>query len=169
MLSKKIETALNEQIAKEAYASNHYLAMASWCEKEGLRHSAAFHYTQSEEETQHMRKLLHYVNAAGGHGLVSEVKEPPNDFKSIFEIFELALEHEIKVTKSINSLVDLCLKEKDYSTFNFLQWYVSEQHEEEKLFNSILDLTRITGTDPRGVFFFDSEISKLRAEEANEK
>lgn len=162
MLSKKIETALNEQIAKEAYASNYYLAMASWCEKSGLRGCAAFMYQQSEEELEHMMRLLRYVNAAGGHALVSEIKEPSNAYKSISQVFQLALEHEIGVTKSINKLVELCFSEKDYSSFNFLQWYVSEQHEEEKLFNSILDVIKIAGTDGKGLLLIDNEISKLR-------
>ena len=165
MLSKKIEAALNEQIAREAYAANYYLAMASWCEKGGLRGCAGFMYEQSEEELEHMMKLFRYVNAAGGHSLVSAIKEPPPTYKSISHVFELALEHEIGVTKSINKLVELCFDEKDYSSFNFLQWYVSEQHEEEKLFNSILDVIKIAGTDGRGLLLLDNEIAKLRENE----
>ena len=163
MLSKKIEAALNDQIAKEAYASNYYLAMASWCEKTGLRGTAAFFYEQSAEELEHMMKLLRYVNAAGGHGHVSAVKEPANTYKSVSQVMELALAHEISVTKSINKLVELCFSEKDYSSFNFLQWYVAEQHEEERLFTAILDIIRITGTEGRGVYFIDNEIGKLRS------
>ena len=162
MLSQKIETALNEQIAKEAYAAHYYLAMASWCEKDGLRGCAGFLYEQSEEELEHMMKLLRYVNAAGGHALVAALKEPPNAYKSISHVFQLALEHEIGVTKSINKLVELCFTQKDYSSFNFLQWYISEQHEEEKLFNSILDVIKIAGTDGKGLLLIDNEISKLR-------
>ncbi len=168
MLSKKIETALNEQIAKEAYAANYYLSMASWCEKSGLRGCAGFMYQQSDEELEHMMKLFRYVNSAGGHSLVSALKEPPAAYKSIAQVFELALEHEINVTKSINRLVELCFEEKDYSSFNFLQWYVAEQHEEEKLFNSILDLVKIAGTDGRGLLLLDNEITKLRDKEEEE-
>ena len=109
-----------------------------------------------------MMKLLRYVNAAGGHALVSVLKQPSNTYKSVSHVFQLALEHEIGVTKSINKLVELCLTEKDYSSFNFLQWYVSEQHEEEKLFNSILDVIKIAGTDGKGLLLIDNEISKLR-------
>ena len=162
MLSAKIEKALNEQIVKEDYAARSYLAMASWCEKSGLRGCAGFLYQQSKEELEHMMKLFRYVNAAGGHALVSVLKEPANTYKSISYVFQLALEHEIGVTKSINKLVELCLTEKDYSSFNFLQWYVSEQHEEEKLFNSILDVIKIAGTDGKGLLLIDNEISKLR-------
>lgn len=171
MLSQKIENALNDQIAKEAYAANYYLSMASWCEKNGLRGCAGFMYEQSDEELEHMMKLFRYVNAAGGHSMVSAIKEPPSTYKSIAQVFELALEHEIGVTKSINKLVELCFTEKDYSSFNFLQWYVSEQHEEEKLFNSILDVIKIAGRlrDGRGLLLLDNEITKLRNQEEKEE
>ncbi len=161
MLSKAIQTALNDQITEEAYAANYYLSMASWCEVTGLPGSAKFLYGHSEGERSHMMKLFQYVNAAGGNALVGAVKEPPRKFKSIENILELVLEHEIRVTKSINHLVDLCLKEKDYSTFNFLQWYVAEQHEEERLFKSLLDMIKIAGLEGRGLFLIDKEIGGL--------
>ncbi len=160
MLSKKVQDALNQQIAEEAYASHYYLSMASWCDKSGLIGSAKFLYSHSEQERAHMMKLFRYVNDAGGHALIHEVKEPPSKFKSISDIFSQTTQHEKHVTECITALVDLCLKEKDYSTFNFLQWYVAEQHEEERLFNSILDLIRIAGVEGRGLFLIDKEIEK---------
>ncbi len=165
MLSSKMQKALNHQIAEEAYASNYYLAMGSWCDKSGLRGSAKFLSAHAEQERQHMLKLFKYVNDTGGHALVQAVKEPPHKFKSISDIFSLMLEHEKHVTKSINNLVDICLEEKDYSTFNFLQWYVSEQHEEERLLNSILDLIKIAGVEGRGLFLIDKEIEKYSSKE----
>ncbi len=160
MLSTKMLKALNNQIAEESYASHYYLAMASWCDKTGLRGSSSFLYAHAEQERQHMLKLFHYVNDAGGHAMVHAVKEPPAKFKSISDVFVLMLEHERFVTKCINGLVEICLDEKDYSTFNFLQWYVSEQHEEERLLNSILDLIKIAGVEGRGLFLIDKEIEK---------
>ncbi len=162
MLSKDIETALNEQIVHEGYASSYYLSMASWCEKSGLHGCAAFLYEQSEEERDHMMRLLRYINASGGHAKACAVKEPPYEYKSVGEVFELALEHEIHVTRLINRIVELCLKTKDFSSFHFLQWFVAEQHEEEKLFTSIRDLIKMTGTDGKGLYFIDTEISKVR-------
>jgi ferritin len=158
MLSKKLQSALNHQIAEEAYASNYYLAMASWCDKEGLHGSANFLYTQAEQERAHMMKLFRYVNDTGGHAVAPAVKEAPQEFKNLSNVFELTLKHELVVTKLINALVETCLEEKDYSTFNFLQWYVAEQHEEERLLKNILDLIRITGTDGRGIFHIDKEV-----------
>jgi ferritin len=160
MLSEKVQTALNNQIAEEAYASHFYLSMASWCDKSGLQGSAKFLYLHSEQEKLHMMKLFRYVNDAGGHAIVKAVKEPPSKFASISEIFGQTLEHEKHVTKAINYLVELCLGEKDFSTFNFLQWYVAEQHEEERMFNSILDLIKIAGLEGRGLFLVDKEIAK---------
>lgn len=161
MLSKKMQTLLNDQIRDENFASHTYLAMASWCDKQALRGSAAFLYRQSAQEKEHMMKLFRYVNDAGGHAIVQGVKEPVAEYKSLLNLMELVLKHEQSVTKSINALVDACLAEKDYSTFNFLQWYVAEQHEEERLFQMIIDLIKLAGTDGRGLFFSDKEIEKL--------
>ena len=161
MLSKKIQTALNSQIAHEAYASNYYLAMASWCEMAGLPGSAKFMYASSAQESEHKMKLFKYVNEAGGHALVSEVEKPPHQYKTLANVLELVLKHERQVTKLITKLVDDCLKEKDYSTFNFLQWYVAEQHEEERRLKLIFDLIQLAGTGGRGIFFIDKEIGKI--------
>lgn len=160
MLSAKMVKALNNQISEEAFASHYYLAMASWCDKSGLPGSAKFLYSHSEQERQHMLKLFHYVNDAGGQAVIQAVKEPSIKFKSISDVFDAVLANEKSVTRAINNLVDLCLQEKDYSTFNFLQWYVAEQHEEERLFNSILDMIKVAGTEGRGLFLIDREIEK---------
>ena len=163
MLSKKMEEALNKQIVKEAYACNSYLSMASWCETKGLRGCASFFYAQSEEEREHALKLIKYLNESAGHGLVPAVREPPENYKSIKEAFEISLKQEKDVTASIHALVDLAMDIKDYAAFNFLQWYVEEQHEEENLFRSILDIFEVAETDGKNMLLFDSEIAKIRA------
>lgn len=89
------------------------------------------------------------------------LREPPYEFGSIKDVFEKTFEHEKFITAKINALVEACLAEKDYSTFNFLQWYVAEQHEEEHLFRSILDMIEIIGLDGRGLFLVDKEIGKM--------
>ncbi|HXV27981.1 MAG TPA: ferritin [bacterium] len=161
MLSKEMEKALNDQINEEGYAAHYYLSMASWCDKNGLQGSAKFMYLHGEKERIHMMKLLHYVNDTGGHSRVGAIKEPPHEFKSLAHLFDLTLKHEQNVTKKINALVDKCLAAKDHSTFNFLQWYVAEQHEEEHMFKTILDLIKITGLEGRGLFLVDKEIGSL--------
>ena len=162
MLEKKIEDALNKQIAYEAYASNSYLSMASWCEKEGLRGSALFLYGQSEEEREHMMKIIKYVNTAGGHAKVSPLKEPLYHYDSLSHVFELAFEHETHVTKQINQLAELTLNNKDYTSFHFLQWFLEEQVEEENLFRTILDIIKHGGKDARSLLMIDNEIGKMR-------
>jgi ferritin len=162
MLSKKVEKALNDQIAKEAYASNSYLSMASWCETQGLKGVAFFFYAQSDEERQHMLKLVKYINQTGGHALIQAIKDSAEQYKSIKDVFELSLQQERDVTQSINELVELTFSSKDYATFHFLQWYVEEQHEEESLFKSILDLINIVGTEEKNLLILDKEIASLR-------
>jgi len=161
MISKKVELLLNQQIAQEAYASYYYLGMASWCDFHALEGCSQFLYGQSEEEREHMLKLFNYIVEAGGRALAPGIKQIPKDFKDITNVFKSALNQEKANTKSINALVDTCLKEKDYSTFNFLQWYVAEQHEEEMLFQSILDKIKIIGTDGQGVYMIDREVAKI--------
>ncbi len=161
MLLKSIEVALNKQIAKESNASYYYLSMASWCERFGLPGSAKFLYDHSEKERQHMLRLFKYINEAGNCAIVPEVERPQQEFKSLSEIFELVYKHEKAVTESINNLVELCLAEKDFSSFHFLQWYVAEQHEEEHLFNSILNKIKLIGTSQQGIFLADREIGQM--------
>src|SRR5689334_24609841 len=126
-MNKRVETALNEQVEKESSSSQFYLSMASWAENNGLNGTAKFMYLHADEERFHMLKLIKFVNERGGVAVVPAIPKPPSSFDSLEQIFELLLEHEIAVTESINGVVDICLQEKDYSTHNFMQWYVSEQ------------------------------------------
>ncbi|MCU7547998.1 ferritin [Chitinophagaceae bacterium LB-8] len=158
MISSKIESALNRQIDLEGYASMYYIAMASWCQVKGYNGVAAFLYHHSDEERMHMLKLFHYINDRGGHGLVPAFAAPQNDFQGIQEIFDIVLSHEIKVSNEINALVELCIQEKDYTTHNFLQWYVAEQIEEETLARNILDKLKLIGDDKGGMYLFDRDL-----------
>ena len=161
MLSKKIETALNDRIRVEAESSQIYLAMACWAEVKGLEGVAGFMYSQSDEERAHMLKLIRYVNERGGHAHVSALKAPNVTFKSFKEMFEKLFEHEVFVSESINELVHIALQEKDYSTHNFLQWYVSEQIEEEAMARTILDKINMIGNDKGGLYLFDKDIQQI--------
>jgi ferritin len=161
MLSPKIEKALNQQVTLEAESSQIYLAMASWAEVEGYSGVAAFLYKHSDEERMHMLKLVKFINERGGHGIVPSLNAPAAKYKGIKEIFQEVLTHEILVTTEINKLVDSCLKEKDYTTHNFLQWYVSEQIEEESLARQILDKLKLIGGDKSGMYFFDRDIAGI--------
>ncbi len=163
MISKKIEAALNGQAEHEAASSQYYLAMASWAETQGLSGIAAFLYAHSEEERLHMLKLVKFINERGGHGIVPALKQPPESFRSIKDIFEQILKHEIMVTGEINLLVEMCLKEKDYTTHNFLQWYVAEQIEEEALARRIIDKLNLIGNEKSGLYLFDRDMEGMAA------
>jgi len=165
-MNKRIEDALNDQVQKESSSSQFYLAMASWAENNGLNGTAQFMYQHSDEERFHMLKLMKFVNERGGKAVVPAVEQPPKTYDSLEHIFELLLEHELAVTASINNVVDVCLQEKDYSTHNFMQWYVSEQLEEEALARGMLDKLRLIGGDKGGLYLFDRDLEKLVAQTA---
>lgn len=160
---RETEDLLNKQIMMEGKSSAAYLSMASWCETQGYDISAGFLYKHSEEERFHMLKLFRYVNAAGGHALQPEIKGIKQTFKSLREVFEIVLDHELEVTKSINEIVDHCFGVKDFATFNFLQWYVMEQREEETLARRAVELFNLIGEEGVGLWMIDQEIGKLEA------
>lgn len=161
MISKQIEKAMQTQIALEGYASAFYLSMASWMDVEGFDGTAAFLYKQSDEERQHMLKILHFINDNDGHGTVAKIEQPPKQFKDYHNCFKIILEQEQSVTASIHELVNLALKEKDHAANNFLQWYVNEQMEEEKQVKTILNKLKIIGKDGSGLFLLDNELGKM--------
>lgn len=157
-MNARVEQALNDQVVKENSSSQFYLAMASWAENNGLNGTAKFLYVHSDEERFHMLKLIKFINERGGKAIVPSVPQPPTEFENLVNVFELLLKHELAVTESINNLVDICLQEKDYSTHNFVQWYVSEQLEEEALARTILDKLRLIGGDKGGMYMFDRDL-----------
>lgn len=157
-MKQAIEKALNKQVMKEADSSHFYLAMASWAECNGLNGTAQFLYQHADEERIHMLKLIKFINERGGKALVPAVGQPPQKFDSLLNVFELLFKHELSVTESINSIVSTCLKEGDHITYNFLQWYVSEQIEEESLARTILDKLKMIGSDKGGLYLFDRDM-----------
>ena len=163
MLSEIMQSALNEQIKVEAESSQIYLAMASWAEVKGFEGIATFMFKQSDEERQHMLKLVKYVNQRGGHALISALEEPKLDYTSFKTLFAQLYRHEVKVSECINILVDIALSEKDYATHNFLQWYVSEQIEEEASARVILDKIDLIGDDKGGLYMFDNDMKNFSA------
>lgn len=161
MLKEKIQTALNEQIKIESQSSQIYLAMASWAETQGLGGTAQFLYKHSDEERMHMLKLVQYVNERGGKAVISKLEAPEKGYKSLTNLFQTLLNHEIMVSEEINNLVETCLNEKDYTTHNFLQWYVAEQIEEEALARTIMDKLSMIGEDKGGLYLFDRDIESI--------
>jgi len=162
MLSKKMEAALNGQVLMEAQSSQAYLALASWAEVQpGFDGVTQFFFRHSDEERIHMLKLIHFINERGGKAVIPALAQPDQTFKSIQNAFKELLHHEIAVSESINKLVDTALKEKDYATHNFLQWYVAEQIEEERLARILLDKLEMIGEDKGGLYLFDRDILQV--------
>lgn len=163
MLQKNIQEGLNNQVKLEAASSQAYLAMAVWSEiQPGLDGVAEFFYQQSDEERVHMLKLVRFINERGGFAAIPALEQPMVTFPSLKKLFEEFLKHELQVSASINELVDLALKEKDYATHNFLQWYVSEQIEEEKTARVLNDKLEMIGEDRSGLYLFDRDVLNVR-------
>ncbi|WP_062053512.1 ferritin [Aquimarina longa] len=161
----EIEQLLNDQITYEAKASAQYLSMASWADTNGYNGVAEFFYMQSEEERLHMTKLVKFINERSGVAIIPAVDKPRNDFDSLIELFEIFLESEEFVTAKINNIIHECLTLKDYNVHNFMQWYVSEQLEEEATARTLLDKLKIIGDDKSGHYLFDRDINTFQATE----
>ncbi len=116
-----------------------------------------------------MLKLVKFVNDRGGQAVIPELKQPAKEYKTLQNVFALLLEHETNVTNEINGVVDVCLKEKDYTTHNFMQWYVSEQIEEETLARNILDKLKLVGNDNGAMYMFDRDLLAVAAAPESEK
>ena len=160
MLPKKVEEILNVQVEKEGYSSQLYLAMASWAEGQGLKGVSNWLYEQSDEERMHMLKFIKYINDRDGQTIITELKKPPVDYPGIKELFDMVLEHEKFISKSINEIVALCTKENDLTTHNWIQWFVTEQIEEEASVKEIIDKLRLVGE--HNLYMFDRDIMSMR-------
>lgn len=167
MLPKKIEEICNVQIEKEGYSSNLYLAMAAWAENHGFSGVAEWLYAQSEEERLHMLKFIEYVNERGGKVIIPSFQKPPVDYESIKVMFNDVLKHEQYISASINEIVALCMEEKDYTTHNWIQWFVSEQIEEEASVQAILDKLNLVGD--KNMYMFDKDIMSMRTSGGTEE
>lgn len=162
MLNKKVEDILNRQIERESYSSNLYLAMAVWAECNGLEGTAKWLYAQSDEERIHMLKFIAYVNERGGRALITAIEQPPAEYANVKEVFEKVLQHEQFVTASINEIVEVCLAEKDFTTHNWIQYFVTEQIEEEASVSAINDKLKLLGD--HNLYMFDRDIMGMRSE-----
>ncbi len=137
--SAKMEKALNDQMMREAFQAQVYLSYGSWAEVNEFPGIAQFLYKHMKEEREHMFKFLKFINDRGGHAKIKAVDAPAADPKNLKECLEKALQHEIENSKEIDNIVNLAHEEGDWATFNFGQWFVKEQIEEETLINNLLD------------------------------
>lgn len=158
MLGEKMQQALNGQINAEMYSSYLYLAMSAYFESVGLGGFSRWMQLQAQEELMHAMKLYHYVNERGGRVILTAIDAPPAEWDSALAVFEATYQHEQKVTGLIHGLVDLAIKEKDHATNSFLQWFVTEQVEEEATASEVVNKLRLMGDAPGGLFVMDREL-----------
>lgn len=168
IIPKKVEKVLNAHLELEAGAFFSYLAVAAWCEKEGLEGCAKFFRKQSDEEHVHFMKFFDYINEVGGHAIVPGIKQSKIDFKDILEICEHSLANEHRVTKSIYNILNITKETEDHATEDFLQFFVMEQREEEVQFNRIIDKIKLIGKGPQSLYYIDKEFEKLVAASSKE-
>ncbi len=144
-ISKTITAALNEQITKEAAASQIYLSYAAWADGEGMGGIANFLFRHAQEERNHMMKILEYILKRGGKVIIEAIPAPPQAPVSINDCFEKTFTHEVDNTKAVYKIVKMSLDEEDWATWNFMQWFVKEQTEEETLVMDLLNKMKIAG------------------------
>ncbi len=160
MLSKAVLDGLNEQIRNEFYSGYLYLSMAAFCEGKDLPGAAHWLRLQQAEEFSHAMKLFEYVVDRHEQPTMLAIEQPPADFASLLDVFDKTLEHERRVTESINQLYALTMRENDYATQVMLQEFVKEQVEEEKNAQQILAQVRAVGASSSAIFFIDRHLGK---------
>ena len=160
MISKEMEKAINDQINKELFSAYYYFSMASYLESENFEGMAGFMKAQAFEEMGHATKFYNYVNEQGGRVILEAIDKPKSEFDSPKQIFELAYEHEKLVTSLINKLVELALKENDFATKTFLDWFITEQVEEEASMDSIVRKFDIVGDSGHGLLMLDGQLGQ---------
>ncbi len=163
-LSKTLESALNKQMTKEAQASQLYLSYAAWAAKQGFNGIANFLFRHAHEERNHMMKILEYILKRGGEVKVSAIAAPPANPTSIQSCFEKVFSHEVDNTESIYKVVKMSFDEQDWATWNFMQWFVKEQIEEETLAIDLLDKVKIAGGEKMStntLYTFDRDLESM--------
>jgi len=158
MLSNNMLNALNKQINKEIYSAYLYMSMSAYSQFIGLKGFANWFMVQYNEEMEHAMKIYNYINDQGEQVKLMAIDEPPAEFESPMDMFEKTLDHEKFITKSINELVDLATEEKDHATGIFLQWFVTEQIEEEGNDNDIINQLKLIGDNGNGLIMLDREL-----------
>jgi len=158
-----MEKALNGQVNAELYSSYLYLSMNAYFKSVNLDGFANWMYAQAQEELMHAMKLYDFINQRGGRALLAAIEAPPDQWDSPLAVFEDTLKHEKKVTGLINGLVDIAMEERDHATQIFLQWFVTEQIEEEESVGNVLEQLKLLGDAKQGLFMMDRELATRQA------
>lgn len=158
-MNSTVEKALNEQINAEMYSAYLYLSMSAWSDSKGMKGVSHWFRIQYQEEMMHAIKIFDFINDRGGTPVLEAIAAPPAEWKGIVDVFESVFKHEQAVTSSVNSLYNLAHTENDHASSTFLQWFVTEQVEEEANVKDILDQLRLAGGDGPGLFMIDRELA----------
>lgn len=162
MLSNTIQEKLNAQIQKEAFASNAYLALATWAEQKGLPNIAEHFYLASDDERSHMLQIYKYINANGGAArLADRLGEPQTDFKTVLEAFQHVFDLEHGVTLSVNELASWCLQNNEHAAYLFLQPFVLEQQDSERKVSEVITIIERMGFEERNLYYLDKTFKKI--------
>ncbi len=159
-MDSKIESAFNEQLNAELFSSYLYLSMAAYFGSQNLKGMALWMRMQAQEENMHGMKFFDFINERGGKVTLAKIKEPKTEWSSPLDVFEDTCAHESKVTGLINGLVDLSLSEKDHAANGFLQWFVTEQVEEEAAAQEIRGKLKLVSDNPVAIFMIDQELGQ---------
>jgi ferritin len=168
MISQSLQDSLNEQIKNEFYSAHVYLSMSSWFDDKGLPGFAKWMRVQYGEELEHGLKIFDFINDRDGRAHVLGFDAPPADWKSPLDVFESSYHHEQKVTAMINNLYKMAQQEPDYATLVLMQWFISEQVEEEKSAKLIVDQLKLAGDSPSAILILDRELGGRKGEGGGE-
>jgi ferritin len=168
MLSKAIQEALNEQIKQEFFSANAYLAMTAYFEDANFPGFAKWMRLQYEEEIAHGMRLFDFVHARGGRATVYGIDQPASEFASPIDVFEKALQQELKVTALIDRLYELTQKEKDYASQIELQWFITEQIEEERIFTEIIQTLKLAGDNQAALLLLDRQLGSRQGQQSEQ-
>ncbi|MCJ7512008.1 MAG: ferritin [Anaerolineales bacterium] len=157
MISEKLSAAMSAQVGREFAASNQYVAIATYFERESLEKLAEFFYRQAEEENEHAMKFVHYVTEAGGMAMIPTIEAPRHDIGSAENAAKLSLDWENEVTRQITALMDQAVKETDYLAQDFLRWFINEQLEEVTTMETLLKVIQRAG--PNGLLLVESYVA----------
>ncbi|UCZ53942.1 ferritin [Bacillus shivajii] len=160
MISKQLVKGLNDQMNYEFYSAHVYLAKAAYCSSESLDGFANFFLQQAEEERFHAMKFYNFINDLGERAEIVGMETPNNEFSSVLDSFEKALDHEKEVTQRIYKLADMALDEREHATMTFLNWFIEEQVEEEATFDNLIQKLQRIETDSNAFYMLDNELGK---------
>jgi len=162
MLSKTVLKALNDQVNAELYSAYLYLGMSAWCDGKSLPGFSGWMRKQFGEEQAHALKIYDYILDQGGTVALKPIEAPAASYRNLQDVWEKTLKHEQHVTALIHKLYALAQKEQDFATQALMQWYVTEQVEEEKNASTILEQVKMVGTNSSAIFFIDRHVGKSR-------